>query len=96
MNKDDVANAVFGLGLYIDMMVDHGYDPVRLDFLMQSYLNLQADLAGLEHPDLAELRSRVVIAQPGLEDLIRGVAPRWLPVCEKLRIAHLGSPGIVP
>lgn len=92
MDKDDIANAVFGLGAYIDMMIDAGHDPARLDFLMQSYLNLQAEFAGRERRALGELQSQTAVVAPSLRVAVRAVQPRWLPDGEKLRIVQSSSP----
>lgn len=86
MDNEDLAYAVFGLGIFIDYRLEDGMSEDALKPFMQAYLNIQARLHDQEPPDLDELRSRTVTDEPDLQQAILEVLPHWLPDCEKLRV----------
>lgn len=83
--NDDLALAVFGLGVFIQYRLDDGMEEEVLYPFMQAYLNLTARREGRECHDLHELRSQTVVVGPEEQEAIRQWWPSWLPDGEKLR-----------
>ena len=96
MNKDpnricqvaalDVDRAIFGLGRFIEYRQDQGMPDCDLIDYMQTYLNLTADLWGLERRSYAELLAQKVVVSPAIRAFLDRCTPRWLPDGERYRL----------
>jgi len=84
-DKQDIATAVFGLGLFIDGRLRDTMPPEEIYDFMEVYLRLFCQLQGREYHACRELQSRIAVVSQMTPQEVRQWTPAWLHDGEILR-----------